>query len=290
MSLAKEGPGDVVDVDQGAVLYEVSSGGVAVLTFNRPDRLNAWAADIAHEFYARIDAAEADPEVRVIVITGRGRAFCAGAHMGTVDQVGSLADGGPVDVDAAVGERPAHFLLSLRKPVIAAINGACVGIGLTHALMCDVRFAASGAKFAVPFARRGLIAEHGISWILPRIAGPAVARELLLSGRTFLAEEAADLGLVTALVPPEELLTHAVTYAEEIASKCSPNSLEVIKRQILTDADGSADQATARAEVAMAQSLTRPDVIEGITAFLEKRTPQFPPLSRRERGNGVEHH
>ncbi|NDZ97451.1 enoyl-CoA hydratase [Streptomyces sp. SID6673] len=278
MSVAEDRDRQAGTVGEPAVLAELTDGGVAVLTLNRPDRLNAWAADIAQELYAHIDNAEADPAVRVIVITGRGRAFCAGAHMGTVEQVGSLADAESVDVGATVGERPAQYLMALRKPVIAAINGACVGIGLTHALMCDVRFAASGAKFAAPFARRGLIAEHGISWILPRVAGPAVARELLLSGRTFLADEARDLGLVTAVLPADDLRSHAVAYAEEMATQCSPVSLDQIKRQLLADADGDVDEAMTRAEAAMAQSLTRPDVIEGITAFLEKRTPQFPPL------------
>lgn len=276
MKLAEPG---AVGADARAVLCEVTTGGVAVLTLNRPDRLNSWAHDIATEFCAHIDRAEADPEVRAIVITGRGRAFCAGADMGSVAEVNTLADGESVDVGAAVGDRPPAFLLRVRKPVIAAINGACVGIGLTHALMCDVRFAAAGSKFAAPFARRGLIAEHGISWILPRIAGPAVARELLLSGRTFRAEEALDLGLVTAVVEADELVDHAVSYAEELAANCSPISLAQIKAQLLADEEGGPDAATSRAADLMTESLTRPDVIEGITAFLEKRSPHFSGLS-----------
>jgi enoyl-CoA hydratase/carnithine racemase len=264
-------------VPDPAVRYEQSASGVAVLTFNRPDRLNAWAADLAADFYRHIDRAEADPAVRVIVITGTGRGFCAGAHMGSLDQVGEIA--GDVDVSAVVGDRPPHFVLELRKPVIAAINGACVGIGLTHALMCDVRFAAAGAKFSAPYARRGLIAEHGISWILSRLAGPGVARELLLSGRTFLAEEAQRLGLVTEVVDADDLLPRAVRYAEDLAANCSPASLAVIKGQVAVDADSDVVLATERAEKAMAESLTRPDVIEGVTAFLSKRTPEFPPLA-----------
>ncbi|MFD1813535.1 enoyl-CoA hydratase [Rhodococcus gannanensis] len=264
-------------VGEPAVRYEGSATGVAVLTFNRPDRLNAWAADIAADFYRHIDHAEADPDVRVVVITGAGRGFCAGAHMGSLDRLGELD--GDVDVSAVVGDRPPHFLLELRKPVIAAINGACVGIGLTHALMCDVRFAAAGAKFAAPYARRGLIAEHGISWILARLAGPGVARELLLSGRTFPAEEAQRLGLVTEVVAADELLPRALRYAEDLAANCSPASHRVIKGQLAADVDSDVASATERAEKAMAESLTRPDVIEGITAFLAKRTPEFPPLS-----------
>lgn len=158
-------------VDAGAaVLYEARDG-VAVLTFNRPQRLNSWGTDTAAGLYAAIDRAEADPDVRAIVLTGTGRGFCAGASLGPTSSLEAEGDRSETDVAQLVGDRPAYFLTELRKPVIAAINGACVGIGLTHALMCDVRFAAAGAKFATAFTRRGLIAEHGITWILPRLAG-----------------------------------------------------------------------------------------------------------------------
>ena len=180
---------------EDAVLYEATSSGVAILTFNRPDRLNAWGPDIAAGFYAAIDRAEQDPAVRVIVVTGRGRGFCAGAYLGAPSAANHIGEtmekAGKTNLAELVGERPPHFVTTLRKPVIAAINGPCVGIGLTQALMCDVRFAAAGAKFAAVFARRGLIAEFGISWILPRLTTWGVALDLLLSGRTFLAEEAA---------------------------------------------------------------------------------------------------
>lgn len=143
---------------------------------------------------------------------------------------------GDTDVTKLVGDRHPHFLTELRKPIIAAVNGACVGIGLTHALMCDVRFAAAGAKFATAFTRRGLIAEYGISWILPRLAGWGAAMDLLLSGRTFFAEEAAELGLVKDVVAPEQLMSRALAYADDIARNCSPASLAVIKRQAYGDA------------------------------------------------------
>src|ERR1700733_5116258 len=184
-------------VTDEAGLYETTETGVAILTFNRPDRLNTWGGDIATAFYACIDRAEADPGVRVIVLTGNGKAFCAGAYLGSAATVGeSMAEVHEPNMDDLVGGRHPHFVTALSKPVIAAINGSCVGIGLTQALMCDVRFAAAGAKFAAPFARRGLIAEYGISWILPRLVGWAVALDLLLSARTFLAQEATELGLV----------------------------------------------------------------------------------------------
>ncbi len=170
-------------------------------------------------------------------------------------------------------------MTTLSKPVVAAINGSCVGIGLTQALMCDVRFAATGAKFAASFARRGLIAEYGVSWILPRLTGWGVALDLLLSGRTFLADEAAELGLVKAVVPPDQLMAHAMAYAEDIAQNCSPASMAIIKRQAYGDALREVADSSSRSEILLQQSLRRPDVIEGITSFLEKRAPNFPGLS-----------
>jgi len=178
-----------------------------------------------------------------------------------------------------VGDRQPQHLTTLCKPVIAAINGSCVGIGLTQALMCDVRFAAAGAKFAASFARRGLIAEYGVSWILPRLTGWGVALDLLLSGRTFLADEAAQLGLVKEVVPSEQLMTRAMAYAEDIAQNCSPASMAVIKRQAYGDAMREVADSSSRSEVLLQRSLQLPDVIEGITSFLEKRSPSFPGLS-----------
>ncbi|HEX5256731.1 MAG TPA: enoyl-CoA hydratase [Mycobacterium sp.] len=269
-------------VTDEAVLYETTETGVAILTFNRPDRLNAWGPDIAAGFYAAIDRAEQDPSVRAIVLTGRGRGFCAGAYLGAPssapDYGETLEKAGQTNLADLVGERPPHFVTTLRKPVIAAINGACVGIGLTQALMCDVRFAAAGAKFGAVFARRGLIAEFGISWILPRLTNWGVALDLLLSGRTFLAEEAAELGLVKEVVAPESLMKRALDYAEDIAANCSPASMAVIKSQVYGDATRDIVQANSLAEVLLHEAMPRPDVIEGITSFLEKRPPQFPSL------------
>jgi enoyl-CoA hydratase/carnithine racemase len=269
-----------------AVLYEATSTGVAILTFNRPDRLNAWGPDIAAGFYAAIDRAEQDPAIRVIVLTGRGRGFCAGAYLGAPSSANKMGEtmekAGQTNLADLVGERPPHFVTTLRKPVIAAINGSCVGIGLTQALMCDVRFAAAGAKFAAVFARRGLIAEFGISWILPRLTTWGVALDLLLSGRTFLAEEAAQLGLVKEVVAPEDLMKRALAYAEDIAKNCSPASMAVIKRQVYGDATRDVVEATSLAEVLLQEAMPRPDVIEGITSFLQKRPPQFPSLASTE--------
>ncbi len=263
------------------VLYEVHDSGVAVLTFNRPERMNGWGGGLAAGFYAGMDAAEADPDVRAIVVTGSGRAFCAGADMGDLSSISSanVDSAGETDISAMVGERHPLFVTTLSKPVIAAINGACAGIGLTQALMCDVRFAAAGAKFTTSFVRRGLIAEYGISWILPRVVGWGAALDLLMSGRVFYAEEAFELGLVKEVVAPGELLSRAIEYAEDIATNCAPSALAVIKRQVYGDALREAADASQRAETLMHESMQRPDFIEGITAFFEKRSPHFPPLA-----------
>lgn len=264
------------------VLYDVRESGVAVVTLNRPERMNAWGGGLAAGFYAALDAAEADPAVRVIVLTGSGRAFCAGADMGDLSSIESANTDGDTDISKMVGERHPHFATTLRKPIIAAINGACAGIGLTQALMCDVRFAAAGAKFTTAFARRGLIAEYGISWILPRVVGWGAALDLLLTGRVFYADEAAALGMVSDVVAPEELLQHAIAYAEDIAANCAPSSLAVIKQQVYRDTMTGVFEASAQAEILMGESMLRPDFIEGITAFFEKRPPTFPPLKGQE--------
>ena len=218
------------------------------------------------------------------MVTGSGRAFCAGADMGNLNTISNAsvdaAEG--TDVSKLVGARHPHFVTTLRKPVIAAINGACAGMGLTLALVCDVRFAAEGAKFTTSFARRGLIAEYGISWILPRVVGWGAALDLLLSGRVFLADEAAELGLVKEVVAPEELLPRAIAYAEDIAANCAPSSLAVIKQQVYADTMRDVFEASAVAEKLMHESMLRPDFIEGITSFFEKRPPNFPPLKGQE--------
>jgi enoyl-CoA hydratase/carnithine racemase len=262
------------------VLYEVRDTGVAVVTLNRPERMNGWGGGLATTFYSRLDVAEADTDVRAIVVTGNGRAFCAGADMGNLNTIGNAtvdaAEG--TDVSKLVGSRHPHFVTTMRKPVIAAINGACAGMGLTLASVCDVRFAAEGAKFTTSFARRGLIAEYGISWILPRVVGWGAALDLLLSGRVFYADEAAELGLVKEVVPPDQLLARAIAYAEDIAANCAPSSLAVIKQQVYADTMRDVFEASAVAEKLMHASMLRPDFIEGITSFFEKRPPTFPPL------------
>jgi enoyl-CoA hydratase/carnithine racemase len=249
--------------------------GVAVLTLNRPERLNAWTPEMEHTYFALLDECAASPDVRVILVTGAGRGFCAGADMQNLQALGE----GSLDVSDHDSERrPQSHPLSIPKPIVAAINGACAGIGLVQALMCDIRFAAAGAKLTTAFARRGLVAEHGISWLLPRLIGPARALDLLLSGRVVLAEEALELGLVNRVIQPDELLEQARAYAVELAQLCSPASMATMKRQVYDDLEGGRGEAMAEADRLMLESFKAPDFVEGVTSFLERRDPRFAPL------------
>ncbi|MGD0455818.1 MAG: enoyl-CoA hydratase [Solirubrobacteraceae bacterium] len=249
--------------------------GVALLTLNRPDRLNAWTAEMEHAYFALLEQCAGDEQVRVIVVTGAGRGFCAGADMHELQAIG---DGTLTPPAEAHERRLQTFPLSIPKPIIAAVNGACAGIGLVQALMCDVRFVAEGAKLTTAFARRGLVAEHGISWILPRLVGPARALDLLLSGRVVFAEEAHTLGLVNGVFAPDRLLDAALDYARELVVNCSPASMATMKRQVYADLDHTLPDALAEADRLMLASFTAPDFVEGVTSFVERRDPRFAAL------------
>lgn len=251
------------------VLYDVRDG-VAVLTLNRPDRLNAWSLDMEAVYAECLDRASADADVRVVVVTGAGRGFCAGADMDLLQGIGGGNAGQPRHEKAHYEFEPA-----VPKPVIAAINGACAGLGLVHALLCDIRFAAAGAKFTTAFVRRGLIAEHGSGWLLPRVVGLSRSLDILLSGRVFLAEEAERMGLVDRVVAPEALLDETLAYAREMATWCSPASMREIKTQLWHQAWGSLEDNVHDANQRMVASFGRPDFKEGVQSYLEKREPRF---------------
>ncbi len=248
-------------------------GAVLVLTLNRPDRLNAWNDALEARYYEHLDAAEADPEVRAIVLTGAGRGFCAGADMDILS--------GPEDEATAARPRPRNFPLTLRKPLIAAINGAAAGLGLVEALYCDFRFCAPAAKLTTAFVRRGLVAEYGTAWLLPRLVGASRALDLLLSGRVVLGAEAQAIGLVDELADPDALLDTAVAYATDLTINCSPTSMAVIKRQVFDALDQGFADSYADSERLVLESFERPDVREGVDSYLEKRPPNFPPLADR---------
>jgi enoyl-CoA hydratase/carnithine racemase len=259
----------------GEVVTRDINDGVAVLTLNRPDRLNAWTGEMQVTYFDLLaDCGERD-DVRAIVVTGAGRGFCAGADMGDLE---ALSGGDGSVTTAAHDERPQTFPLTIGKPIIAAVNGACAGLGLVNALMCDLRFAADDAKITTAFVRRGLVGEYGLAWMLPRLMGPAHALDLLLSGRVVLGGEAAEMGLVNRAVPGDRLLDETLAYARDLAANCSPASMSVIKDQVYGDFERGLDEAYARAIELMGESFERPDFQEGVASFVERREPRFAPL------------
>jgi enoyl-CoA hydratase/carnithine racemase len=279
------------------LLKEVREDGVAVLTLNRPDRLNAWTGELEQAYFGALRECTASEEVRVIVVTGAGRGFCAGADMQSLQQIEAAVAGAESsngssattessngaaasasDVETAREQTPQTFTLSVPKPVIAAINGPCAGIGLVLALMCDVRYVAENAKLTTAFSRRGLVAEHGISWILPRLVGPARALDLLLSARVVLGREAVELGLCNHVTPAETVLEEALAYAHELATLCSPASMAQMKQQVYAAMQEPLAEATAEADRLMLASFAKPDFAEGVASFMERREPRFAPL------------
>ena len=259
------------------VLYEVDDG-VAIVTLNRPERLNAWTGELGTGYFDALDRAAADPDVRAIVVTGAGRGFCAGADMDNLQGISSGQDEGSGDDAPQLRAERHDYALSIPKPVVAAINGACAGLGFVHAMMCDVRFAAEGAKFTSAFARRGLIAEHGVSWMLPRVVGPSHALDILMSGRVFLAEEAKDMGVVSRVIPREDLVSEAVSYARDLGRYSAPWSMAQIKRQVWGQLDEARSDALEESNAIMRESLQRPDFKEGVQSFVEQRDPNFEPV------------
>ncbi|MDO9407822.1 enoyl-CoA hydratase-related protein [Patulibacter sp.] len=265
----------MTDESEGPLVLSERRGPVLVLTLNRPERLNAWNNDLEDEYFALLDEAERDGDVRAIVLTGAGRGFCAGADMANLQRI---------DRAAERSERPRtrSFPRSIDTPLIAAINGPAAGLGLVEALFCDLRFTTPEAKLTTSFAPRGLIAEYGLSWILPRLIGTSRALDLLLSGRVVKGEEALAMGLVDRVVPADELLDAAVAYATDLATKCSPASMAIMKRQVLRHAETDFAQAVAESDQLMLESFERPDVKEGVASYMERRAPDFPPLAPPE--------
>lgn len=260
------------------VLYAVDDR-VATITLNRPDKLNAWTPVMAGELRQALLRADADAEVRAIVLTGAGRGFCAGADITGLSAAAAgeatlkMAEAPSGGLEANF-QQPCSYLLAIGKPILAAINGPAAGIGLVIALYCDVRYMAAGAKLTTAFARRGLVAEHGIAWLLPRLIGPMHALDLLYSARTITAEEAERIGLARVL--PEAGFAEAVrACAAEIAHLSSPRSLRIIKRQVYAAMFQSLAEATALANREQEASGGSEDFREGVAHFLEKRKPNF---------------
>jgi enoyl-CoA hydratase/carnithine racemase len=258
------------------ILSELTRDGVFVLTLNRPAHHNAWTLEMELLYNELFDRAEADPDVRAVVLTGSGRSFCPGMDMSVLDGASSGARPWPAD------RLPARIRpMLLDKPVVAAVNGACAGIGFNQALMCDVRFAAADARFAAAFSRRGLLAEDGVSWLLPRIVGYGRATDLLLSSRKVTGAEALELGLVNHLREPEELLPAAVAYATELATLSSPYAMSLIKRQLNDDQKRGFLDGVDAARSLLAEAKKAPDYREGVVSFLERRKPRFRGLGEK---------
>ncbi len=267
-----------------------TEGRVHTITLNRPERLNAWTGRMETELHHAIEAAEANEQVRAIVVTGAGRGFCAGADMDILEAgVAGALDEPAAPAASAAAAKPAapaasgieanyawkfSYLLRVRKPIFAAINGPIAGIGLCMALFCDFRYMAEGQKLTTAFAKRGLIAEHGISWMLPRLIGATHALDLLMSARTLVTAEASALGLVKAL-PAEGFLAAVQAIARELTENASPRSIGVIKRQVYDSLFQDLDTAWRRADEEMRASFTSEDFREGVAHFLEKRPPAF---------------
>lgn len=276
------------------IRYEVDDP-VATITLDRPEAMNAWTATMSAELQKAVSLAETDPAVVAIVITGAGRAFCAGADLGVLSDLArsgasserSTAPAGAASADedvSALGSIRPHsddfsstytFLLACPKPVIAAINGPVAGMALPMILCCDLRFMAESAVIVSAFAQRGLIAEWGLSWLLPRTVGPSAALDILFSSRRIGGPEAASLGLVNRCVPDDTVVEHARDYAEHLAASCSPTSMAIMKRQVYEQLHRGLGAAERESQRLMVESFERPDFAEGVASFLEKRPPQF---------------
>ncbi len=266
------------------ILYEVSDP-IATITLNRPQALNAWTPRMGAEVKHALAQAEADKSVVVIIITGAGRGFCAGADLKQLRGMsegqaraeipdGLEADPGNKDMDADF-RGTYTYPMSIPKPIIVAINGPIAGMAVPIALSCDVRFASDRAVFTTAFSRRGLIAEWGISWLLDRIVGPAHTLDIVMSARKFDAAEAERIGMVNRVLPHDELMPFVRDYAEDMAANCSPASMAIMKRQIYEHLSERLGEAERESVKLMVESFDRPDFREGVTSFMDKRPPKF---------------
>jgi len=280
----------IVPSELEATRYEVA-GRVATITLDRPERLNAWTARMNAEYRLLLQRASDDRGVRVIVVTGSGRGFCAGAESddlaGHVDRGAYLSWDSVELATPGYGVRPEfdaelayHF--GIRKPIIAAVNGPVAGVGFALSCYCDLRFAAAGAKFTTAHGKLGLPCAFGLAWLLPKLIGLPRAMDLILSSRTFTAEEALSFGLVTAVVPGDQLIDHVNAYASTLASSVSPASMAASKRQVYEAFHLTAAQSVRAAEELIDPMMAGHDYREGVSALREKRTPRFEDLATPE--------
>jgi enoyl-CoA hydratase/carnithine racemase len=269
------------------ILYTVGNW-VATITLNRPNRLNAWTPIMEEEVRRAMDLAAKDDGVRVIILTGAGRGFCSGADMAALEDsskrgvltLTEIKTGTGSEGKDASSARPDFqtrhsYFLAVPKPIIAAINGPAAGLGLILTLYCDLRFASEKARFSTAFSRRGLIAEHGVSWMLPKVVGLSNAFDLLFSARVIDAQEALRMGLVDRMFPEEGLMAGVLTYANELATSVSPRSVGIIKRQVYEAQFQTLAEAVRIGDEEMSLSVQSEDFREGVAHFIEKRPPSF---------------
>lgn len=269
------------------ILYSVN-GPVAEVRFNRPDRLNALTRRMLAEMKHAIGEAEKDDNVVGIVLTGEGRGFCAGMDMQALSALGAAGGTGKrVDEDYGLDAQPGDpamgedflkghsYLMAVRKPIIAAINGPCAGLGFVLAMLCDLRFMGQEAVVTASFSQRGLVAEYGVSWILPRIIGVSKTLDLLWTSRKIKGDEAKEMGLVDKVFPAGDVAAQARAYIEELAAKAAPYSLMMMKRQVYRHLAMPLGEAVAETTQWIAESTARDDFKEGVNAYLEQRPPRF---------------
>ena len=261
---------------------------VAIVTLDRPEKLNAWSWTLGAEVVAAFDAADADDDVRAIVVTGAGRAFCAGADLGDPGKTftgKSKVLGGRDAMQAVLTATPA----SMRNtPIIAAINGAAVGAGLTMTVDWDIRIAADDAKLGFVFNRRGIMPDADLIWIVPRLIGLSRALDILLTGRIFSGAEAAEMGLVARAVPRERVLETALETAHDIARNVAPVSAAITKRLARRFLEMERPEAAKLQRQIFAWTGSQPDAVEGVVAFLEKREPNWKMSKSRDLPDGLE--
>lgn len=257
---------------------------VATLTLSRPERLNSWTGRMHTEYRYLLERAENDPDVGVVVLTGAGRGFCAGADTAALETHvarGGYDPGTPPDLPMpGYGVRPEFdanfaFQFGLKKPIIAAINGPAAGVGLVMACYADLRFAARGQKLTTAHGRLALPAEYGLSWLLPRLIGLTRANDILLSSRVFLTDEAYEMGLLNGLLEPEDLLPHTYAYARRMIAEVSPGSLHQTKRQVYTDLHRDVGTSVREADELLDLMMKKPDYKEAVAAYAEKRAANW---------------
>lgn len=246
---------------------------VATITLNRPERLNAWSTEMAAELSDALTACNERDEVRAVVITGAGRAFCAGADLGKGGDSFASSEEEREEQQRALQNEVFPWMID--KPVIAAINGHAVGIGITYSMMCDIRFVAEDAKIQFAFVRRGVIPELASNVTVARVAGLSNAADLLLSGRLILGREAAALGLATQALPADQVLETALERAREIAVNAAPVSVAIAKRLIWEGINTSVAEMKKREDALFAWAGNQVDATEGADSFLEKRAPEW---------------